>query len=65
MKKVWVNKTDSFSKAEEFDGYYYLRMTATKRLETVQLLRESFFKIKKRVKDENREGLRRVIKVIQ
>ena len=65
MKKIWVNKTNSFKNAEKFDYDYYLNMTTSKRLETMQLLREIYPKIKKGYKSENREGLRRVIKVIQ
>ncbi len=65
MEKIWVNKTNSLKDAEKFDNDYYLDMTASKRLETMQLLREIYPKIKKGYKSENREGLRRVIKIIQ
>lgn len=61
MKKIWVNKTDKFNKAEEFDKRYYLSLPSEKRLETVQFLREIYHNIK----NENRKRLRRVIKVIQ
>ena len=66
MRPIWVYKTDSFKAAKKFDEDYYLAMPRMKRLETVQFLREICHKIKKGLKDyENREGLRRVIKIIQ
>jgi intein/homing endonuclease len=60
-----VNKTDSFKKAEKFDENYYLTMLERERLETMQFLREIYRKIKRRLKNESREGLRRVIRIIQ
>lgn len=39
MSKIWVNKTNSLKDAEKFDNDYYFNMTASKRLETMQLLR--------------------------
>ena len=64
-RKIWVNKTRLFSDAEKFDTNYYLGMSKAERLDTVQFLRESYQKIKPGKKNESREGLRRVIKVIQ
>ena len=64
MKKIWVNKLDSFEAAEKFDENYYLSMSSSERLETVQVLREMDFKIRSKG-NENREGLRRAIKIIQ
>jgi len=65
MKRIWVNKAKSFEAAKKFDRDYYLKMNALERLETVQLLREWYFKIKKGLKNEDRERLRRVVKIIQ
>lgn len=65
MKKVWVNKTGSFKDAEKFDRDYYFNMSASARLETIQLLREMYFKIKKGYIHESGKRLRRVIRVIQ
>jgi hypothetical protein len=68
MKKIWINKADSFKASEKFDAGYYLEMTLSERLETVQLLREEYSKIHKKKggpKDEIAKGLRRVIRVIQ
>lgn len=64
MKKIWVNKAKSFKDAEEFDIKYYLRMSKKERLETMQFLREIYYKIKG-LKNEGRKRLRRVIRIIQ
>jgi hypothetical protein len=61
MKKIWVNKVDTFEEAKRFDENYYLSMTSKERLDTMQFLREIYFKMK----NEGRKGLRRVIKIIQ
>ncbi len=53
MKKIWVNKVDSFDAAQEFDDDYYLSMSSKERLETVQFLREIFFKMKKGLDNED------------
>lgn len=65
MKKIWVNKTETFESAERFDESYYLSMSKTERLETVQFLRELYFKIKNSEANESRKRLRKVVKVIQ
>ncbi len=65
MEKVWVNKAASFADAEKFDEDYYFNLTSLERLETVQFLRESYYKIKKDLNNESRKGLRRVVKVIK
>ncbi len=65
MKKIWVNKTDAWESAKRFDENYYLSMSRTKRLETMQFLRETYFKMKRGEKNESRKRLRRVIKIIQ
>ncbi len=66
MKKVWIKKTKSFKSVSQFDIDYYLSMSPSERLDTMQLLREMVFKIKKGLKYERaRKGLRRVIKIIQ
>lgn len=64
-KKIWVNKSNSFEKAQEFDDSYYLSQTPTERLETVQFLREESLKLKKEKKHESGERLRRVFKLIK
>ena len=65
MSKIWINKTKSFSAAEKYDEDYYLNMTGSERLETMQYLREIYFKIKKAKRNESRKGLRRSVKVIK
>ena len=65
MKRIWVHKTDSFRAAEEFDEEYYFNMKSTQRLETMQFLREIYFRFNKERKNEGRKGLRGSIKVIQ
>lgn len=75
MKKIWVNKTDSFQKAEEFDEKYNLSLSPEERLSDVQFLREEYLKmnpapqggarVKKGLRSESRKGLRRVLKVIK
>lgn len=61
MKKIWVNKANSFKEAEEFDNNYYLSMSASERLEIMQELRDIYYKIK----NESRKRLSRFIKIIQ
>ena len=65
MKNIWVHKTNSFKSAEEFDEEYYFNMKSIQRLETMQFLRESYFKFNKDRENEGRKGLRRAVKVIQ
>ena len=65
MDRIWVNRAKSFKDAEKFDEDYYLNMTGSERLEIIQYLRETYFKIKRGKKNENRKGLRRSVKVIQ
>jgi hypothetical protein len=65
MEKIWVKKAKSFSKAHEDDLNYYIRMTPEERLDAVQFLREQYNRIGDIKPDENRKGLRRVIRIVQ
>jgi len=65
MKKIWINKSNSFKEAEKFDENYYRQMTATQRLEIMQFLRELNFKLKSEKRDESGKRLRRFIRIIQ
>ena len=65
MENIWIHRTGSFKEAESFDEKYYLNMPSSKRLEIVQLLREQYLKIKKRINYESRKRLRRSIKIIR
>ncbi len=62
MRKIWVKKSNSFKEAQQFDIDYYLSMSPSERLETMQFLREPASKLKN---EKNRKRLRRVIKVVQ
>ncbi len=64
-KKKWMRVSDSCEAAEEFDTDYYLAMSRKERLETVQLLREIHFKMKKGSENESRKRLRRTIQVLK
>ena len=65
MLKRWINITNSFAQAETFNRNYYQAMSPQQRLETVQLLRENYYKLKKGLLNAHRKGLRRFIKIIQ
>lgn len=65
MKRVWIKRLPSFKEAEKSDENYYLGMSGKEKLETMQILREIYYKIKNKLKNEGRKGLRRVIRVIQ
>ena len=63
MKKIWVNKANSFKEAAEFDSSYYMKMSKSERISTMQFLREIYLKFKG---SRNADGkrLRRVVKII-
>jgi hypothetical protein len=63
--KIWINKARSFSEAKQFDDSYYLSLSASERLETVQLLRDECSKLKKGRNYESGKRLRRVLKIIK
>ena len=66
MKKIWVNKATSFSAAEEFDQSYYSEMLPSEKLDTLQWLREEYFRVHKMViENESGKRLRRVFKIIK
>ncbi|MCK4278080.1 MAG: hypothetical protein KAW82_02690 [Desulfurellaceae bacterium] len=65
MKKIWINKSNSFEEAEKFDENYYRQMTTTQRFEIMQFLRELNFKLKPEKRDESGKRLRRFIRIIQ
>lgn len=62
-EKVWIKRFKSFKEADEEELVYNFKMTPQERLETVEYLREIFHKLKNYEKD--REGLRRVFKIIK
>lgn len=64
MKRIWIKKANSFKEAEKFNRSYYLSLSPGQRLEIMQFLRETFYKMR-RGQDESGKGLRRIIKIIQ
>ena len=62
MKRIWIKKSNSFKTAQQFDIDYYLTMSPSKRLETMQFLREIALKLKN---GKNGKRLRRIIKIIR
>ena len=64
-QKIWVKKSKSFKEAQEFDDSYYLSLTPTERLETVQFLREEYGKLTKEKNHESRKRLPKVLKLIK
>ena len=65
MKKIWVNKAKSFEDARDFDTAYYLRLSSTERVESVQFLREEYFKSHGLRQREDGKRLRRVFRIIK
>ncbi|OGW85540.1 MAG: hypothetical protein A2987_01315 [Omnitrophica bacterium RIFCSPLOWO2_01_FULL_45_10] len=63
MKKIWVNKANSFKEAAVFDSAYYAKMSKAERIGTMQFLREVYLKFKA-PRNENGKRLRRTIKII-
>ena len=65
MKKIWVNKSKSFEYDRDFDTAYYLRLSSTERVESVQFLREEYFKSHGLRQREDGKRLRRVFRIIK
>ena len=65
MKRIWINKAGTFKEAQDFDTAYYLGLSSEKRLETVQILREEYFKSNGLEFREDGKRLRRVFRVIK
>lgn len=65
MKNIWVNKAESFDAAERFNRKYYKSRSAAERIETVQFLRETYFKSSGIILGENGKRLRRVLSAVK
>jgi len=65
MKKIWVNRARSFEEAQDFDNAYYLSLSSTERVESVQILREQYFRLNGLEYSEDGKRLRRVFRVIK
>lgn len=63
MKKIWINKSNSFKAAAKFEDSYYMKMSKSDRVSTMQFLREIYIKFKGS-RDAHGKRLRRVIKII-
>jgi hypothetical protein len=65
MKKVWINRAKSFEDAQGFDSAYYLSLSSAERVESVQILREEYFKSHGLKFGEDGKRLRRVFRIIK
>jgi hypothetical protein len=65
MKKIWINRARSFEEAQNFDNEYYDSLSITERIESVQILREEYFKSHGLKLSENGKRLRRVFSIIK
>jgi len=65
MKKIWVNIAKSFKEAQDFDNAYYLCLSSTERVESVQFLREDYIKSHGLKLREDGKRLRRVFRIIK
>lgn len=63
--RIWINKAKSVQEAAEFEVDYYSRMSADQRIETMQYLRETWFKFRKPKNGTHSKRLRRVFKIIK
>lgn len=64
MKKLWIKKFRSFKAAEEADIEDYLQMSAREKWDTMQCLRDIYYKFKGS-KYEKGKGLRRVFRIVK
>lgn len=65
QKKIWVRKFRSPSEAENSDLEYYLNLTPEERLSIVQMLREEYYKFRRKRNNASRKRLSRVFKIIK
>jgi hypothetical protein len=61
MNDIWIHKARSWSEAARFDQEYHLSQSAEKRIDDLQRLRETYYKIN----GKRRKRLQRVITIIQ
>ena len=64
-RQIWFRKCSSFEEADKADLDYYMQMPPEEKLNTLQLLRESYPLTNRDNKNENRKGLRRSVKIVQ
>ena len=63
--KIWIHKSNSFAEAANFDENYYSQMSMAERLEVMQFLRESFFRLNRDKHLESGKRLRRILTVVK
>lgn len=63
-EQAWAKKFNSFKAAEEADNSYYAKMSPAEKWDTMQFLRETYYKFKG-ARYEKGKGLRRVLKIIK
>ena len=63
VKKIWINKANSFKEAARFEDAYYMKMSKSERISTMQFLREIYLKFRGS-RNAHGKRFRRVIKVI-
>lgn len=59
-KKIWVNKTKSFKKAEEFDVFFWKRAGANAKFVALWGMVKDFYKLKN-IKNGNKLRLQRTV----
>jgi len=65
MERTWIHKAGSLREATEFDLNYYANMSPSKRIETVQYLREVWLRFGRKKHGNGQKGLQRVFKIIR
>lgn len=65
VQRTWIHKAKLFNEAHKFDLAYYANMSPSKRLETVQYLREIWWRFGRNKYGNGRKRLRRVFKIIK
>ena len=63
MKKIWINKAGSFREAAKFEDAYYMKMSRSERISTMQFLRDIYLKFRGS-RNAHGKRLRRIAKVI-
>ncbi len=66
MEQIWIRRAKDFEEAAAFDREYYAAMTPEERLDTMQRLREAYFKFNKDTTDHaGTAGLQRHVKILK
>jgi len=66
MAQIWIRRAKNVEEAAAFEREYYAAMTPEERLDTMQRLREAYFKLNKdTVGHAGRTGLRRHVEILK